>query len=102
MQSRDCGGVEKLNQRKDKTMTKHLKELVLPPHMRDTEVKQQAPPVVDKGYNKGFDDGSDNGIEVGREERNYEIARKMKEQGDPASKIAKITGLTLPEIESIN
>ena len=63
------------------------------------EVKQQDPPIAVKGYNEGYNYGCDNGIEVGRGERDYEIARKMKEQGEPTSKIAKITGLSVSEID---
>jgi len=55
-----------------------------------------------EAYKKGYTAGCDNGIEVGRDERNVEIARNMKRNECPVPKIAKLTGLTETEIANIN
>lgn len=45
-----------------------------------------------------FDEGKAEGKAEGKEERNIEIARQMKSEGEPVEKIVRFTGLTLEEI----
>ncbi len=44
------------------------------------------------------DNSFDEGKAEGKEERNIEIARQMKSEGEPVEKIARFTGLTSEEI----
>ena len=48
-----------------------------------------------------FDEGKAEGKVEGKEERNIEIARQMKSEGEPIEKIARFTGLTKQEIEKL-
>lgn len=45
-----------------------------------------------------FDEGKAEGKAEGKEERNIEIARQMKSEGEPIEKIIRFTGLTAEEI----
>jgi len=45
-----------------------------------------------------FDEGKAEGKVEGKEERNIEIARQMKSEGEPVEKIVRFTGLTAEEI----
>ena len=47
------------------------------------------------------DSSFDEGKAEGKEERNTEIARQMKSEGEPIEKIARFTGLTPGEIEKL-
>lgn len=61
--------------------------------------------VVDTAHQEGFDEGHEERREQGREEgmnqRNYQIARQMKRDGEPTDKIQRYTGLSTDEIEAI-
>ena len=67
-------------------MTKDLKELVLPPHLR-TPIKGEESKT---DYERG---GMDKGLE---------IARNMKREGFDLTIIAKMTGVQLSEIENLD
>lgn len=47
------------------------------------------------------DTSFDEGKAEGKEERNIEIARQMKSEGEPIEKIIRFTGLTVEEIEKL-
>ncbi len=47
------------------------------------------------------DTSFDEGKAEGKEERNIEIARQMKTEGEPVDKIVRFTGLSKDEIEKI-
>ncbi len=61
--------------------------------------------VVDSSYEEGKAEGKAEGIAEGiaegKEERNIEIARQMKLDGEPLEKIMRYTGLSVQEIEKI-
>lgn len=48
-----------------------------------------------------FDEGKAEGKAEGKEERNIEIARQMKSEGEPIEKIVRFTGLTPEEIKKL-
>ena len=48
-----------------------------------------------------FDEGKAEGKVEGKEERNIEIARQMKSEGEPIEKIVRFTGLTKQKIENL-
>ena len=53
---------------------------------------------------RSYDEGRDEGLEEGRAEgyaEKLEIARKMKEAGDPIEKIHAITGLSFETLEQM-
>ena len=52
-------------------------------------------------YNSGMKKARDEGRTEGRDERNLEIARNMKADGEPMEKIMRYTGLTKEEIEKL-
>ena len=52
-------------------------------------------------YNSGMKKAKDEGRTEGRDERNLEIARNMKADGEPMEKIMRYTGLTKEEIENL-
>ena len=52
-------------------------------------------------YNSGMKKAKDEGRTEGRDERNLEIARNMKADGEPMEKIMRYTGLTKEEIEKL-
>jgi predicted transposase/invertase (TIGR01784 family) len=47
------------------------------------------------------DTSFDQGKEEGKAERNIEIARQMKSEGEPIEKITRFTGLSKEEIERL-
>lgn len=47
------------------------------------------------------DTSFDEGKAEGKEERNIEIARQMKSEGEPLEKIIRFTGLTKEKIEKL-
>lgn len=53
------------------------------------------------GEEKGFEKGIEKGVEKGKKERDLEIAREMKMQGEPVAKIIKYTGLSEAEIDGL-
>jgi hypothetical protein len=57
--------------------------------------------VVDTSYEEGKAEGRVEGKVEGRDERNIEIALKMKKMGEPLEKISKYTGLSIEEIEKL-
>ncbi len=71
--------------------------------------------VTDTAFVEGKDEGIEIGIElgkgegigiglgkdIGKEETTQEIAKRMKEEGIPIPIIAKITGLSIAEIEEL-
>jgi predicted transposase/invertase (TIGR01784 family) len=54
--------------------------------------------VVDTSFDEGKAEGKAEGKVEGKEERNIEIARQMKSEGEPVEKIVRFTGLTAEEI----
>ncbi len=54
-----------------------------------------------EGIAEGKAEGIAEGIAEGKEERNIEIARQMKLNGEPLEKIMRYTGLSVQEIEKI-
>lgn len=57
--------------------------------------------VRDEGKYEGIKEGIQQGLQQGRDERTFEIARKMKAKGKPAIEIAEMTDLTTEEIETL-
>jgi len=57
--------------------------------------------VVDTSFEEGREEGRAEGIEEGRAERDKDIARQMKEEGEPMEKIMRYTGLSRTEIEGL-
>lgn len=55
----------------------------------------------EEGLAKGLAKGREEGLAKGREEANRETARKMRQMGLPVATIAKVTGLTAEEIETL-
>lgn len=49
-----------------------------------------------------YKEGVTDGIEQGEKNRNIEIAKSMKENGENPETISKYTGLTFEEIEKLN
>jgi|AntRauTorckE5430_2_1112549.scaffolds.fasta_scaffold13413_2 predicted transposase/invertase (TIGR01784 family) len=68
-------------------------------------------PLTDFGFKKLYEESLknyrdiknlvDTSKEEGREERTIEFARKMKNSGEPISKIVEYTGLTEKQIEEL-
>jgi predicted transposase/invertase (TIGR01784 family) len=58
--------------------------------------------VVDTSYEEGKVEGIVEGKAEGRNERDIEIALKMKKMGEPLEKISLITGLSIEEINKLN
>ena len=64
---------------------------------------------IEKGYDKGIAQGIDQGLKQGieqgmtrgAEQKNLEIARLMKAEGEPAARIMKFTGLTAEEQDKL-
>ena len=56
----------------------------------------------DSGYNSGYDSGFDDGIEQGIEQKQIEMVRNMLRENAAIDFIAKVSGLSLKEIEKIN
>jgi predicted transposase/invertase (TIGR01784 family) len=54
--------------------------------------------VVDTSFEEGKAEGKAEGKVEGKEQRNIEIARQMKAEGEPIEKIIRFTGLSLEEI----
>ena len=54
-----------------------------------------------EGLTKGRAEGLAEGLTKGRDERNLEIARKMKSRGMSFDEIAEMTDLTVEEIEKL-
>lgn len=52
-------------------------------------------------YNSGMKKAKDEGRTEGRDERNLEIARNMKADGETVEKIMRYTGLTAKDIENL-
>lgn len=53
------------------------------------------------GYERGLEDGRKEGIEEGRKNNSIQIAKEMKKEGMNPSLIAKLTKLSLNEIETL-
>ena len=53
------------------------------------------------GYERGLEDGRKEGIEEGRKNNSIQIAKEMKKEGMAPSLIAKLTKLSLDEIETL-
>jgi len=56
---------------------------------------------LNEGRAEGLNEGLAEGMEKGRNDEKLEIARKMKEMGDPIERIQAITGLPAETIEQI-
>jgi len=59
------------------------------------------PEWIERGRVQGLKQGLKQGMERGMEQGRYEVARKMKEMGDPIEKIHAITGLPTETIEQM-
>ncbi|MFZ4474508.1 MAG: Rpn family recombination-promoting nuclease/putative transposase [Saprospiraceae bacterium] len=57
--------------------------------------------VIDASYMEGREEGKSEGKIEGMQERNLEIARQMKADGEPVEKIRRYTGLTEEEIAGL-
>ena len=57
--------------------------------------------VVDTSYEEGKAEGKVEGKIEGRDQRNIEIALKMKKMGEPLEKIAGYTDLSIEEIKKL-
>ena len=57
--------------------------------------------VIDASYMEGREEGKSEGKIEGMQERNLEIARQMKADGEPVEKIRRYTGLTAEEIAGL-
>lgn len=55
----------------------------------------------EEGINEGIEIGFEKGMEKGKTEKNIEIAKKMKQSGEPIEKIIEYTNLTKEEIEKL-
>ena len=53
------------------------------------------------GYERGLEEGRKEGIEEGRKNNSIQIAKEMKKEGMASSLIAKLTKLSLDEIETL-
>lgn len=53
------------------------------------------------GYERGLEDGRKEGIDEGRKNNSIQIAKEMKKEGMNPSLIAKLTKLSLNEIETL-
>lgn len=53
------------------------------------------------GYERGLEDGRKEGFEEGRKDNSIQIAKEMKKEGMNPSLIAKLTKLSLNEIETL-
>jgi DNA repair protein RadC len=67
---------------------------------KDIEVKARKEG-FDKGLKKGISQGKKEGIKEGKKEQAIKIARVLKKQIDSIPKIARITGLTVEEVEKL-
>ena len=54
-----------------------------------------------KALEQGMEQGMEQGIKKGREDKAREIAKLLKDAGDPLEKIAAITGLSISDIEKL-
>ena len=52
---------------------------------------------IEEGFNKGILQGTEKGIEKGK----VELIKMMLNQGNPVDKIAKITGLSVSDIQKL-
>ncbi|MFZ1750564.1 MAG: Rpn family recombination-promoting nuclease/putative transposase [Saprospiraceae bacterium] len=57
--------------------------------------------VVDTSREEGLMEGIEQGIEQGIDKRNVEIAKQMKNEGEPIEKIIKYTNLSLEQINQL-
>jgi len=64
----------------------------------ERKIREEAVKVAEK---KGIKKGEIKGVEKGISKRNIEIAKTMKQKGEPIEKIIEYTGLTKREIEKI-
>jgi predicted transposase/invertase (TIGR01784 family) len=70
-------------------------------YARDTAMERGMKKGMKKGIKEGKAEGRMEGRVEGRTEEKLEIARKMKETGDPVEKIQTITGLPVETIEQL-
>ena len=56
---------------------------------------------ISEGIEIGFEKGMEKGMEKGKNEKNIEIAKKMKQSGEPIEKITAYTNLRKDEIEKL-
>ena len=54
-----------------------------------------------EGKKEGLKEGEKKGVEKGIKEGKIEMAKKMREEGEPVEKITKYTGLSIEEIERL-
>jgi len=66
---------------------------------RTSELNYARDVAMKRGVRKGMKKGIKEGRAAGRAEGMLEIARKMKEMGDPIEKIQIVTGLDVETIE---
>jgi predicted transposase/invertase (TIGR01784 family) len=56
---------------------------------------------IAEGTKEGIKKGIKQGIKEGRDQTLLELAKKLKELGDPAEKISTVTGLSIEEIQAL-
>ena len=56
---------------------------------------------IEQGIEQGIKQGIEQGMGKGRMQQSEEMAKMMKEAGEPVSKIAKYTGLTIGQINNL-
>lgn len=56
---------------------------------------------IEQGIEQGIKQGIEQGMGKGRMQQSEEMAKMMKEAGEPVSKIAKYTGLTIDQINNL-
>ncbi len=57
--------------------------------------------VVETAKHEGRQQGREEGLQEGKRNRDFEIAREMKKEGDSIEKISRITGLSKEQIENL-
>ena len=57
---------------------------------------------IEKGIKKGIKEGKLEGIKEGIKERNYKIAKNLKQMNMDDASISKATGLSIEEVRNIN
>ena len=85
--------------------SKHLLEQLivdnLPKQEANNIMRTIADSYIEEGFNKGILQGTEKGIEKGIEKGKAELIKMMLNQGNPVDKIAKITGLSVSDIQKL-
>jgi len=73
----------------------------LPKEEANNIMRTIADSYIEEGFNKGILQGTEKGIEKGIEKGKAELIKMMLNQGNPVDKIAKITGLSVSDIQKL-